>query len=273
MQGRHVVEELVGAIRQTLRPLLPPPGGAALLDFPAHTNAGDSLLYLGQQRILRGLGHRLAYVADTRTYSAAGLRARAPAGPIFLQGGGDLADRWLGAPSFYQQVFRDFPERAIVQLPLSTAAKDGQRETLAGLARASRNLLLLVRDQPSLDRARATFPEVRVEYAPDLAVGWGVLRRPAPPDLDVVLLLRDDSSRYDAVADLPREVRWIRTDWGLDGPARRGCGGSWAWLRPRWRDGCRRSAPPCNPWSSGRSRASLSSTCEPRRRSCHGVDS
>ena len=216
------VRPLVEEIRQSLRSLLPAPTTIALLDFPAHVNAGDSLIYLGQQRILADLGYQVGYLGDTRVYSADELRRRVPDGPIFLQGGGNLGDRWLPTQEFREQVVRDFPDRPIVQLPQSIDFSDDERRRQAAdVFAAHSDLLLLFRDRRSLARARAAFPRTRSEFCPDLAVGYGPRPRAQEPDLDVVLLLRDDTERSrSASAELPPRVTRQQRDWGFAGPGR-----------------------------------------------------
>jgi exopolysaccharide biosynthesis predicted pyruvyltransferase EpsI len=216
------VRQLTTEIKSTLRAQLPGASTVALLDFPAHVNAGDSLIYLGQRQILRDLGYDVGYVGDTRIYCAAELRRRVPSGPIFLQGGGNLGDRWLHTQEFREQVIRDFPDRPIVQLPQSIDFSDERRRQVASEIFASHpNLLLLMRDQRSLARARAAFPDTRVEFCPDLAVGYGPQVRPSAPDLDLVLLLRDDTERSSSRSiSLPPEVTRLQRDWGFPGSSR-----------------------------------------------------
>ena len=219
------VGELENRALAVLRRVLAGAGQVALLDFPAHTNAGDSLIYLGQDRLLRAAGCSVGYVADTRTYDPAVLRRRVPHGPILLQGGGNLGDRWLPTQEFRERVVADFPERPIVQLPQSIDFTDPVRQRRAGEIFARHpDLLLLMRDHRSLDRARAAFPGNRVEFCPDLAVGVGRLPRPSTPDHDVVMLLREDSERAAAHRyALPPGTTVLRADWGFRG-----------WSRARW---------------------------------------
>ena len=216
------VRDLAEETAATLRYLLPPPSPVALLDFPAHTNAGDSLIYLGQRRILRELGYQVAYLADTRVYSAAALRRRHPSGPIFLQGGGNLGDRWLHTQQFREQVIRDFPDRTIVQLPQSIDFHDPARAATARQVFARHpDLLVLMRDQRSLTRARDVFADTRIEYCPDLAIGYGPVHRPVAPEYDVVLLMREDTeSSRDGGVELPAGASSMRTDWGFSGIGR-----------------------------------------------------
>ena len=194
----------------------------ALLDFPAHPNAGDHLIYLGQQQYLRRLGYQVGYLADTLRYRPEELRRRVPHGPILLQGGGNLGDRWLPTQEFRERVVRDFPDRPVIQLPQSVDFADPRRaEQAARVFAAHPDLLLLLRDERSLARARLIFPGVRTQFCPDLAVGIGWLDRVADPDHDVVQLLREDNERSgDHQITFPSSVRTLRTDWGFSGWSR-----------------------------------------------------
>jgi exopolysaccharide biosynthesis predicted pyruvyltransferase EpsI len=219
------IDDLTQDALTVLRRVLGGAGRVALLDFPAHTNAGDSLIYLGQDRLLRAAGCSVGYVADTRTYDPGLLRRRVPEGPILLQGGGNLGDRWRPTQEFRERVIADFPDRTIVQLPQSIEFTDPDRQRRAAEIFARHpDLRLLMRDHRSLARARAAFPANRVEFCPDLAVGYGRAARTAAPDRDVVLLLRGDSEQAAAHRfTLPPGTTVLRTDWGFRG-----------WARTRW---------------------------------------
>ena len=69
-------------IDEVLAPLIPAGSACALLDFPAHSNVGDSVIWLGQQVHLARAGVTVAYVSDVATYAPAELRRRLPRGSI-----------------------------------------------------------------------------------------------------------------------------------------------------------------------------------------------
>lgn len=194
-------------------------GPAALLDFPSHDNAGDSLIYVGERAYLRQLGVHLTYVADHMRFDPRELRHRVPAGPLLLHGGGNLGDRWTEHQGLRHLVVREFPDRKIIQLPQSVNFTDhGELQRAHRLWRTHPDLTLLIRDTGSLRRALDGFPDNRVEFCPDMALGAGPRQRPVPPSHDIVLLRRTDSE-----AALAGEFRFpshwsvLRADWGHTG--------------------------------------------------------
>jgi pyruvyl transferase EpsO len=206
--------QLVGRTYTTLRRLLPEAQKAAVMDFPAHQNFGDSLIYLGQQKYLRRLGFDIAFVGDVHRYSADLLRRRLPEGPIFLHGGGSLGDRYPETQKYREQVVADFPDRPIVQLPQSMdfttpEATDRARRVFA----AHPDLLLLLRDTVSLEKARRAFPDTRTEYCPDLAFGNGWFPTSGAPDRDLTMLLRGDSERAHDYSFGLSDLTSVAVDW------------------------------------------------------------
>jgi pyruvyl transferase EpsO len=217
---------LATRIDEVLAPLIPAGSSCALLDFPTHSNVGDSAIWLGQRAHLARAGVTVAYVCDAATYAPTELRRRLPRGPILLSGGGSLGDLWPDTQRFRERVIRDFPERPIVQLPQSvhfrdTAALDRARRILEG----HRALTLLIRDQASLALVREAF-RVPSALCPDMAFALGALGalgapgpldRPAPPRWPILWLARSDvESQGDSRPDPGDDV--FRTDW-RDGEA------------------------------------------------------
>ena len=187
---------IVGRTYATLKTVLPAAERVAVVDYPAHQNFGDSLLYLGQEKYLDKLGYQVSYIGDVHRYSADFLRRRHPTGPIFLHGGGSLGDRYQEIQSFREQLISDFPDRPIVQFPQSM---DFSSPKAAARARAvfsaHPDLTLLLRDQVSLEKARQAFPDTRTEYCPDVAFGNGWLPTPGPVTRDLTMLLRGDTEQ------------------------------------------------------------------------------
>ena len=215
---------LIGDTYSILQGLLPSAETVAVADFPVHKNFGDSLIYLGQRQYLRKLGYRTSYLGDIHRYSAEFLRRRHPSGPIILHGGGSLGDRYPVPEGFREQVIMDFPDRAIVQMPQSMDFTDPQAtERTRRVFGEHPNLLLLLRDQVSLAKARQAFPETRSEFCPDLAFGAGWLNSTVPITRDLTKLLRTDGEqgrRYDLDFD---ELSDLSVDWSY------GRGGELVW--------------------------------------------
>ena len=189
----------------------------ALLDFPSHNNAGDSLIYAGERQYLRDLQVQVDYVSDISTHSDEMLRARARDRTIFLHGGGNFGDRWPIHQEFRERIVSRYPDNKIVALPqgIDYARPDALKATALIYGQHS-DLTLLLREQRSYEIALAAFPHNRVEYCPDLAFGARIEASRRGSHVDVVKLLREDSEQVDhGTIDL--EHSSVQFDWGLTG--------------------------------------------------------
>lgn len=207
--------ESIDALRRNVPAGMP----VALLDFPNHINAGDTMIHRGQVQYLHELGCDVDYLATLHTYDRSALDAHAPGCPILLQGGGNFGDRYPVNQLFRERIIDENPDRRIVQLPqtLHYSSADELRRTRDIYAR-HRNLTILIRDRNGVGRAAEYFPTSTVEYCPDLAFGIGPLTPAGRPDHDVVLLKRTDSESAHPAALVPAELRAIAYvhDWRLD---------------------------------------------------------
>ncbi|WP_237739402.1 polysaccharide pyruvyl transferase family protein [Microbacterium yannicii] len=197
---------------------IPPGTRVALVDFPNHQNAGDSLIWLGTRKYLQQLGVVVDYIADMSRYDPALLREAVPDGPILIQGGGNFGDRWTAMQDFRERVIVDFPDRKIIQLPQSVDFSQGERLRQAqAVLGEHRNLTLLIRDHAGVGRARELFGGTTVRFCPDLALGYGLQSPASPPKLDVLMLIRRDDESARHTIEL-RET-WTRreTEWSLKG--------------------------------------------------------
>jgi exopolysaccharide biosynthesis predicted pyruvyltransferase EpsI len=163
---------------RTIAPFLGEPP-YALVDFPFHLNAGDSMIWLGERQLLRACGVEIAYTCDARSYDAHELRRRIGRGTVLLHGGGNLGDLWPHHEQLREQVIADFRTHRIVQLPQTIHFED-----MAALDRARRvferhpRLTLLVRDERSFDVAQQAFG-IPSALCPDSAFHLGPLSAPA----------------------------------------------------------------------------------------------
>ncbi|UTT48036.1 polysaccharide pyruvyl transferase family protein [Rhodococcus gordoniae] len=199
----------------------------ALLDFPNHQNSGDSLIWLGERQYLARVGVRIVFACDILRYDRSFINRYAPGATLLLHGGGNLGDRWIDYQDFRERVITDFPDRKIVQLSQSIEFTEGER-----LDRAVRifsdhpNFSLLLRDSVSIAKARRIFPEVSIDFCPDLALGYGRLRPFGRPATEIVVVKRRDSEAvfsgalYEGAFSESAEY-W---DWGLNG-----------WKQSAWR--------------------------------------
>ncbi len=195
--------------------LLDPGARVALLDFPMYANVGDSAIWVGTRLLLKRLGARVAYVADAANYSPVRLARRLPRGTILLQGGGNFGDLWPPRQCFRESVIAAFPGHRIIQLPQTLQFR--RSETLArakSVLERHPNLVLLLRDQPSLEFANREFGATSV-LCPDLALAIGRLARPHRPSVDVVALRRGDLEASEGFPDL-RGLAAETVDWTAD---------------------------------------------------------
>jgi pyruvyl transferase EpsO len=165
----------------------------ALIDYPSHSNVGDSAVWLGELAYLRSLGCvSIRYTCDVNTYSRVQLSQQIDHGVILLSGGGNLGDVWEESQDLRERVIRDFPDTRIIQLPQSI-----HFQHRSALMRARKvfdshpALTLLLRDQQSLGFARKEFRNP-AHLCPDMACFLGPLERPCPPTKAMVWLSRTD---------------------------------------------------------------------------------
>ena len=193
MDREALIASLGRQIDLSLRPLLAGRRRVALLDFPNHSNVGDSAIWLGELAYLRSIESvGLAYSCDPQSYSRAELARRLGDGTILLSGGGNLGDLWEPSQYLREQVIRDFPGNRIVQLPQSIWFQ--HRSTVRRARQvfdAHPDLTILVRDRRSLAFAVNEF-RTPARLCPDMAFALGALERPCRPRADLVWLCRTD---------------------------------------------------------------------------------
>lgn len=164
----------------------------ALLDFPNHSNVGDSAIWAGEVAYLRRYWKREPSYVCEHDVDWKALADAVAHGPILLHGGGNFGDVWPTYQQFRETVLDHFPNHTIVQLPQSVQFDDP-----ASLRRAAKVIarhkcfVLLVRDQASYELASAQF-DCTVRLCPDMAFCLGPMARPAPPMRSLVILLRSD---------------------------------------------------------------------------------
>ena len=216
----HAVEEIQDESMATLRKHIRP-GKVALLDFPSHQNAGDTVIFAGQEAYLKQLGAQIDYISDISRYDPKTLADRVPDGPILLQGGGNFGDLWPDFQEFRERVVRDFPHRKIILFPQSIAFSSEANAKRARDEFAKHpDLTLMLRDKKSIGAALEYGFDAanHIEYCPDLSLGMGLLStsRRSSPQFDVIGLMRRDLERNDH-GDLSTGYSTAETDWGLRG--------------------------------------------------------
>ena len=206
-----IVERLRDQVRATLFPLLAGHETGALIDFPDHSNVGDSAIWAGALAALGDAGIDIRYRCDPETYNRRHLERSVPAGPVFINGGGNLGDVWRRHQRLREQVLRDFPDRPIVQLPQTVHFQHPENLDAARRAfDAHVNFTLLVRDHISLELTQREF-RTPSALCPDMAFYLGRLHREQPPDVGILWLRREDRESAAGRVAVPSGV--MVCDW------------------------------------------------------------
>jgi exopolysaccharide biosynthesis predicted pyruvyltransferase EpsI len=202
-----------------------PPGPVALVDFPNHSNVGDSAIWLGEMAWLDDVGRTPAYSAALANFSVDELLRVVPHGPILLHGGGNFGTIWRTHEELRLRLLRSFPGRPIVQMPQSIYYDDPTRvREMAEAIRAHGAFKLLVRDAASLDFARRQF-DCETRLCPDAALYLGRFER-KPAKVDILALLRTDREGV-AEGQVSVPPLTIGTDWLEEGRS------EWNFMRAR----------------------------------------
>jgi pyruvyl transferase EpsO len=183
---RKFLADLVGGWLQGER-------ACALLGYPNHWNAGDSVIWRSARLLLDHLKVEVRYACDPLTYHPATLRRRLPEGPLLLTGGGNFGDVYPNESGLRARVLADFPNRRILQLPQSLwFTRPESLGEWAGRLTIPMDFTLLVRDRTSLDLAQTHFPVLSLP-CPDLSAWLDTPPADRSPSCDVFVLWREDS--------------------------------------------------------------------------------
>ncbi|WP_299784474.1 polysaccharide pyruvyl transferase family protein [uncultured Roseobacter sp.] len=198
--------------RDAVSPFIEPDQPFALMDFPNHSNVGDSAIWVGEMAFFDAYVRRPASFVNTYAEDPAEVAEYVPEGPVFIHGGGNFGDIWPQHQTFRLRAMEVLKGRPLVQLPQSVHFDNekGRDETARAIA-AHGQVTLLVRDQPSLEFAQAHF-DCAVQMAPDAAVN--IHHLPAnDPVTDVISFMRGDRESVwgDAITYL--ESLGEITDW------------------------------------------------------------
>lgn len=214
----QLVGELARRFAQELDRALPP-GKLALVDFPDHSNVGDSAIWLGEMAYLRGRDRLPAYYSAIADFDDAACRAAIGDGPILIHGGGNMGTLWPKHEAFRLHLLRAHRGRPIVQMPQSIHYADpAAAAEMADAIRAHGQFTLLVRDARSLAFAHEHF-DCTIRLCPDAALMLGRQHR-TPASVPVFALLRTDHERAPGTPDtLPAGV--VADDWLEEDPAQK----------------------------------------------------
>lgn len=215
-------DQLVGDLAQRFAHILDgvlPAGRVALVDFPDHSNVGDSAIWLGEMAYLRKRGRLPVYYSAIDDFDGTACRAAIGGGPILIHGGGNMGTLWPKHEAFRLHLLRTQRGHPIIQMPESIhyADPEAARE-MAEAIRAHGRFTLLVRDARSFAFAQEYF-DCPVHLCPDAALMLGRQQR-SSATVPVFALLRTDHERAAGEPDaLPPGV--IADDWLEEDPAQK----------------------------------------------------
>lgn len=191
----------------------------ALLDFPDHSNVGDSAIWLGEVKLLLEASMRIPrYVCKYNNFDEDELRRLSPSGPIFLHGGGNMGDLWPQHQVFREEIIKKFHDREIIQLPQTVFFQDSRKaEEFSRILRLHGNVRIWVRDRKSFEYTRSKIQSDAV-MVPDGAFGIGPLECSARVKCAVFALLREDQEKSFSDRSLLNTIQGLVVgDW-LDEP-------------------------------------------------------
>ena len=208
----------------------------ALIDFPNHSNVGDSAIWLGEINYLRERKCRIMYACDAESYSFNALRSLVGKNLILIHGGGNLGDLWPRHQRFRERVLKDFPDNRIVQLPQSIHFSNPASLKQSQEAFSSHpDFHLVVRDRPSYDFAKQNYSNP-VYLCPDMAFMLELDSLQNGSKLtDVLILSRTDKEKLSSFhLDTNTAIKFQLTDWLSESKPRSQMLYEWAHKRLGW---------------------------------------
>ncbi len=216
---QKTADQLVGELARRFSQILDrvlPAGKLALVDFPDHSNVGDSAIWLGEMAYLRKRGRLPAYYSAIADFEDDACRTAIGGGPILIHGGGNMGTLWPKHEAFRLHLLRTHRGHPIVQMPQSIHYADpAAAAEMAEAIRAHGQFTLLVRDARSLAFAEQHF-DCDIRLCPDAALMLDRQQR-GPATVPVFALLRTDHERAAGDAALPAGVvadDWLEEDGG-----------------------------------------------------------
>jgi pyruvyl transferase EpsO len=169
----------------------------ALLDYPNHSNVGDSAIWLGEVAALTEItGRPPAYNCTLKNFDAGELAAAIPkGGVVFLHGGGNFGDVWPSHQRFRERIIQECKAYNLIQLPQSisfNSVDDAKR--VGAIISDHPSFQMLVRDRKSLEFSLEHLTKF-VRLSPDGALGMGELKRNAAIRATVATLFRTDHEK------------------------------------------------------------------------------
>jgi len=190
-----------------------------LLDYPDHSNVGDSAIYIGEINYFRmKTGLSPEFVSNCHFNNWDQLDFLDQDTPIFLHGGGNFGDMWPIHQLFRETILRRYPKRLVIQLPQSIHFSDPARALEAAqIINEHGNFVLLVRDAESYKFAKLNF-DCDVSLCSDMAFFIGLENiKNKKPSQPLFLLRSDKESKHNFISDdFIRFINGKKADWLID---------------------------------------------------------
>ena len=205
------IQRQTGALEAALRQEVGSGEHWTLLDFPDHSNIGDSAIWVGEYQALRRItGREASYVSSCNHDPMARRSWRDTPGQIFLHGGGNFGDLYPLHQNYRLAVLKALPGRRIVQLAQSIHfSDDAAVAKTAAAVKAHGNFCFFARDEPTFAFATRHF-DCEVRLAPDGAFGMGALSRTRTPTIRTLQFRREDIEAVQGA--MPGSVDWPTED-------------------------------------------------------------
>lgn len=196
-----------------------------LLHTPRHGNIGDQAIVLGEMRVLkeffpehkiievpteyfRGDNGELLWGIGFETYVRRD-------DIIFLPGGGNLGNLWLGEEKIRRELIQRFAQNKIVSFPQSIhftddAAGRAELATSQKIYGAHPDLHLMMRDENSFDFATKNFPSAKNYLLPDsVTVLLGITDDCTDARQGVLFVLRSDKEKIRDDKNISRLQKYL----------------------------------------------------------------
>ena len=218
--------ERAGVLRslliERLGEVIGPGARVGYLDFPFHTNPGDSMIFEGTMAAFAALSIDVVQLSDQASYRAKDYVSLPADTVMVFHGGGNFGDLYPGIHARRLTELADLADFRLVVMPQTLNVTD---DSDAGIGETRRvleslpHLSLLWRDRPSADLASELFPSTRSLLVPDAAFGLKALPRTPKQGLGRIgVLARTDAESAGQFS--PDAEPWPVADWSYRGAGR-----------------------------------------------------
>ncbi|CAG5126917.1 unnamed protein product, partial [Candidula unifasciata] len=223
--NKEIVEEAQRILVNLMEDLLGKARHVMLIDIPVQENKGDPAIAAGEVLLLEKLNKTIVFHCETHyCETAPALKTASEISQKYLKD--DLVILMHGGGNIVGYAFEDrirrkyieaFPERQCILFSQSIWLHEGYssnlefaRETYSNRS----NLVILLRDQQSLEIAKNNFRGIKLILAPDLAFCIGMIPRQMPPLYDIVWLRREDSEKSSfTFPKIPKNITFDVGEW------------------------------------------------------------